>query len=151
MVGNGRKWAKNMFIGQYNHNLDDKNRLTVPAKFRNALSGTFFATVGLDKCISIYTSKDFETYTQKLETLDTNDRNARQLQRYVASNTFELECDSHGRILLPDGLVKHSGIDKDVILVGSFDHIEIWAKEKWSAYEKSAESSFEDIAETLVK
>ena len=140
-----------MFTGQYNHSLDDKKRLTVPAKFRNDLGGNFYITVGFDKCISIYTEKGFGEYSAKMMSLNSNRPETRQLQRYIFGNANQCQCDSHGRIILPDNLLTQAHISKDVVLVGSIDHIEVWAKDYWSAYESKAAESFEEVAAKLAE
>lgn len=137
------------FFGQYNHTLDEKNRVTVPAKYRTSLGDSFMATIGLDHCVAIYPHDAYDEYTQKMMARDQNKANVRRMQRYVSGNSFDLSLDRQGRIVLPESLITLAGIKKNVVVAGNMDHIEIWDAEKREEYLKSMPLEFEKLAEEL--
>ncbi len=152
MYNGGSKWEKvgdYMFIGQYNHALDEKNRLTIPSKFRDKLGFNAVMTIGFDQCIAIYPASEWETFNERLNNLNTDKAAVRQYVRVFLGNASECECDSHGRVIIPPNLKKSGGIEKEVVLIGLSNHIEIWAKDKWVAYEQEASMSIDEIAEQL--
>ncbi|MDD4123244.1 MAG: division/cell wall cluster transcriptional repressor MraZ [Bacilli bacterium] len=138
-----------MFIGQYSHTIDDKSRLTIPAKFRDKIGSDAVMTIGFDECISIYTSLEWEKLQEKLLTLNTNSSDARKHLRMFAGSASDCLCDSHGRVIIPQNLLNHANINKDVVLVGTINHIEIWSKENWQKYEREALETFDEVAEKL--
>lgn len=139
-----------MFIGQFSHNLDDKKRLIIPSKFRNELGNDAVMTVGNDQCIAVYTANEWQLLQQKLLSLNVNSSDARKHIRIIAGSASSFSLDSQGRVILPPNLLKHSEINKEVVLVGNLDHIEIWAKEKWDKYYEEASSDFDEISENLI-
>lgn len=140
-----------MFMGEYRHSLDAKNRIIIPAKFREELGNTFVVTKGLDGCLTIYTESEWEKIIEQLEKLPTTKKEARQYVRYLTSKASECEIDGQGRIQLPQVLVNSAEMKKKCVVVGTADHVEIWAEERWNAYEEEASESFESIAETLTE
>ena len=140
-----------MFMGEYRHSLDAKNRMIIPAKFRDELGNTFVVTKGLDGCLTVYTSSQWTKIIEKLEKLPTTKKEARQYVRYLTSKASECELDGQGRIQLPQVLVAAADIKKKCVVVGAADHVEIWSEERWNAYEEEAAESFESIAETLTE
>ena len=138
-----------MFIGEYRHNLDTKGRIIVPAKFREQLSNNIILTRGLDGCITIYTLDQWKEIYEQLKKLPSTKREARMYIHMLTSKAAEVEIDRQGRILIPAGLIKEAKIEKESVIVGAFDHIEIWAENAWDSYYKEASESFEDIAESL--
>ncbi len=140
-----------MFMGEYRHSLDAKNRIIIPAKFREELGNTFIVTKGLDGCLTIYTENEWEKIIERLEKLPTTKKEARQYVRYLTSKASECEIDGQGRIQLPQVLVASAEMKKKCVVVGAADHVEIWAEERWNAYEEEASESFESIAETLTE
>ena len=135
------------FIGEYYHSVDVKGRMNIPVKFRELLGDSFVVTRGLDKCLSIYPTEAFQAFAQKLQSLPISDKNARQFVRFFLSGAVECELDKQGRILLPAPLRKAAGIEKDVILAGMMERIEIWDKDKWE--DKTASDNMEDIAASM--
>ena len=127
---NGRKWgAIVMLMGEYNHTIDAKGRLIVPAKFREVLGDEFVVTKGLDNCLFVYPNDEWQKFEEKLQTLPLTNKNARQFTRFFLAGSVEV--DKHGRILLPSVLREFAGLEKDVVLVGVASRIEIWSKDRW--------------------
>lgn len=133
-----------MFMGQYNHTIDAKGRIFVPAKFREALGDQFIVTMGLDGCLFLYPTEAFQAFAQQLRTLP-GTKEARQIQRFFLSGASSLEPDKQGRILLPQAQREHAELEKDVIFVGVLDKIEIWSLKRWE------ENSFENMDEAAEK
>lgn len=139
-----------MFLGEYQHSLDIKGRITVPAKFREELGARFYATKGLDNCIFLYPQEEWKSIECKISVLPFTRSDVRSFTRFFFSGASELEIDRQGRILLPPNLREYADIEKDLIIIGVGSRIEIWSNEKWANYNQSAESSYELIAENLV-
>ena len=129
-----------MFMGQYNHTIDSKGRLIVPSKYRELLGEEFVLTKGLDGCLVIYPMEEWETFENKLRTLPLTNKNARTFSRFFVSGACTCELDKQGRILVPQPLREFAGLDKDVVLTGAINTIEIWNKEAWAR-----NSDFENI------
>lgn len=138
-----------MFLGEFQHTLDDKGRLTIPAKFRDGLGSRFIVTRGLDGCLFAYPLAEWQVLEARLKTLPLTKADARAFVRFLFSGAAEGELDRQGRITLPQSLREYAKIDKDVVVVGVSNRVEIWAKESWEQYVAQAETSFEDIAESL--
>lgn len=139
-----------MFMGEFQHSVDGKGRLIIPAKLREGLGDKFIATKGLENCLFIFPPAEWENFTEKLKTLPVASGAARQFTRLFFSGATECEVDPQGRILLPANLREYAGIDKDVMIVGVSTRVEIWAKPKWEEYCQKAEESFEETAEKLL-
>ena len=135
-----------MFMGEYNHSIDAKGRIIVPAKFREELGDEFVVTLGLDGCLFLYPNAEWEEFVAQLKQLPGN-RQARQLQRYFLAGAVNCEVDKQGRILLPAVLREFAGIEKDAVLVGVGSRIEIWSKDKWM--EANTFDDMEEIAEHM--
>ncbi|MCR4806336.1 MAG: division/cell wall cluster transcriptional repressor MraZ [Lachnospiraceae bacterium] len=135
-----------MFMGEYNHTIDAKGRLIVPARFREQLGEAFVITNGNDGCLNIYTNEDWETFLGKLQLLP-NNRDKREIVRKFVAQANMVEIDKQGRILVPPALREHAGLEKDVVLAGVIDKIEVWDKDRWE-YEAEADN-IDDIAERL--
>lgn len=118
-------------MGEYSHTIDEKGRLIIPSKFREQLGTEFVLTKGLDGCLSIYPKEEWETFVEKLRTLPLNDKNARTFSRFFVAGASMCELDRQGRILVPQTLREFAGLDKDVVLTGNLNRIEIWSKEAW--------------------
>jgi len=138
-----------MFIGEYEHNVDAKGRIAVPAKFRAKLSSNAIITRGLDHCLFVFTAKEWETLAQKLINLPLAQANSRAFVRLMMAGAMESEIDSQGRVLIPDYLRKYAGIEKQVVIAGLYNRIEIWNKDSWKEYKTRSESQSEEIAEKL--
>ncbi len=136
-----------MFMGEYNHTIDAKGRLSIPSKFRSILGTEFVISKGIDNCLYAYANEDWERFEKNLTSLPLIDKGARQFARFFLAGAAQLELDSQGRILLPAPLREFAGLEKDVVLVGVGTRIEIWSKEKWDA--AGAEMDIEDITAAM--
>jgi MraZ protein len=138
-----------MFIGTYEHNIDDKGRLAIPARFRDELQETFFATRGLDKCLFIFPRNEWERQLSEFSKLPLTMRDARAYSRLFFSGACECELDRQGRINIPAYLREYAGLTKDAVVIGVMNRIEIWSREVWTSYRGLTEESYEEIAEKL--
>lgn len=139
-----------MFLGQYRHTLDEKGRLTIPARFREALAEGAYLTLGFDRNLRLLTQADFEEMAQKINHLSMTDPNIRQLRRLIFANASEAQLDRLGRTLLPQFLREFAGIQSEAIIVGVGEAIEIWSPEAWQAQEtliQDAEANAQRYAE----
>ncbi len=118
--------------GEYRHSIDAKGRLAMPAKLREELGERFTVTKGLDGCLAVYPEKEWEGLEQRIRSMPMS--KSRDLQRFFFSAAFDAEPDSQGRILLPANLRKHAGLTKETVIIGAFNHAEIWDAGKWDAY-----------------
>src|SRR5690554_2604312 len=139
-----------MFMGEYQHSIDAKGRLIIPAKFREELDEGAVITRGLDNCLFLFPSEEWSILEDKLKALPLTKNDARQFVRFLFSGATECEMDKQGRIILPANLREFAVIDKDAVVIGVSSRVEIWSKEKWESYVQVAEESFEDIAENIV-
>lgn len=121
-----------MFMGEYQHTIDQKGRAIVPAKFRDMLGELFVATLGLDGCLFLYPQEEWNHFVADLKNLP-GTKEARQLQRYFLAGAAECEIDKQGRILLPAKLREQAGLEKEILFVGVLSKIELWSKERWDA------------------
>lgn len=138
-----------MFIGEYQHNLDLKGRLAIPVKFREKLSGGAIITRGLDRCLFLFTLKEWETLAQKLVALPLAQANSRAFVRLMLAGAMDVEIDRQGRILIPDYLRKYAGFKKQAVIAGLYNRIEIWDSDNWKQYKTKTESASDEIAEKL--
>ena len=136
-----------MFMGEYNHIIDAKGRLIIPARFRELLGEEFILTKGLDGCLSIYPMDAWEAFETKLRALPLTNKNARTFTRFFVAGATNCELDRQGRILVPQTLREFAGLEKEVVLTGNLDRIEIWSKEKWS--ENCDYDDMDSIAESM--
>lgn len=141
--------TKNMFIGEYLHNLDEKWRLALPIKFRQDFAKGAVVTRGLDNCLFVYTNEEWQKLADKLATLPISKANTRAFARLMLAGAMDVELDSQGRIVLPEYLRSFAEIKKKVIVAGLYNRLEIWDEQKWSDYKKSTEKDSSDIAEAL--
>lgn len=144
------KRGDSMFMGEYQHTIDPKGRLIVPAKFREGLGEQFIATRGLDKCLFVYPLEEWKILEQKLKNLPVTQAEARSFVRFFFSGATECELDKQGRILIPANLREYGQLDKDVVFVGIASRVEIWAKERWDDYSATANENFDETAQRLV-
>lgn len=140
-----------MFIGEYQHSIDPKKRLAVPSKFRPELKNKIVITRGLDKCLFIYPVKVWEELAGKLGTLPVGESQTRSFIRLMLAGAIDCEIDKQGRILVPDFLKDYAGLNKNVIIAGVYNRLEIWDENKWKLYKKNAEKNSDEIAEQLGK
>ena len=136
-------------MGQYEHNVDRKGRLIMPAKFREDLGEHVVVNRGLDGCLYVYTMAQWEKVYEKLQTLPSTKKDARMYQRMMLSKASECEMDSQGRILIPSSLISLAGLEKECLIIGVADHVEIWSKARWEQLEEEQNDSFEEAAENL--
>lgn len=140
-----------MYIGEYQHSVDSKARLIIPAKFREYLGDKFIMTKGLDNCLFVYEMSEWEIIESKLKKLPLTSKNARAFMRFIFSGATECEADKQGRILIPNSLREHAAIEKDVVTIGVGNRLEIWSKEVWDNYNNDDSLSYENIAETMAE
>ena len=138
-----------MFIGEYNHNLDEKGRLAIPVKFREELKGGAVVTKGLDGCLFLYTIGEWKILADKLSHLPINQANTRAFARLMLAGAMDVALDKQGRIMIPDYLRKYVNLSKKVIINGLYNRLEIWDEENWEEYKKKTEADSGDIAEQL--
>ncbi|GFN30385.1 division/cell wall cluster transcriptional repressor MraZ [Paenibacillus xylaniclasticus] len=139
-----------MFMGEHQHSIDDKGRLIIPAKFREALGTTFIVTRGLDNCLFVYPMSEWSVLEQKLKALPLMKSDARAFTRFFFSGATECELDKQGRVNLPKHLCEYAKLDKECMVLGVSSRVEIWSKETWMGYYEQSEQAFNEIAEKLV-
>lgn len=140
-----------MFMGEYAHNIDKKGRIIIPAKFREELGDFIIITRGLDGCLSVYTKAQWEIIYEQLLKLPNTKKDARMFVRMMTSKAAECEIDNQGRILLPSSLIELAQLQKECMVIGAANHVEIWSKERWDPVDDEANDTFEDIAENLTE
>ena len=138
-----------MFMSEYNHTLDTKGRLIIPAKFREVLGEEFVISKGMDGCLFVYANDDWNAFEQKLTSLPLINKEARQFARFFLAGAATVEVDKQGRILLPVVLREYAGIEKDVVSVGVFNRVEIWDKDTFEAQTLGSEMSMEEAMDAL--
>ena len=126
-----------MFMGEYQHAIDNKNRIIVPSKFREALGDKFVITKGLDGCLYIYDMDEWGLLQEKLKKLPLTSKDARAFVRLFFSGANEVQLDKQGRALIPQNLIEYSKINKEIISIGVMSRIEIWSKERREEYNES--------------
>lgn len=139
-----------MLMGEYLHSIDGKGRLIFPAKFREALGESFIITKGLDNCLFVYTEAEWSILEEKLKKLPMAKPEARAFVRFFFAGAAESSCDKQGRVLVPPNLREHAQLEKDVVIIGVSNRIELWSKTRWDAYNEQIGPVVAEIAETLV-
>jgi len=140
-----------MFIGEYTHSVDGKNRLFVPTKFQKDLKQGIVVTRGLDSCLFVFTLKAWEEIATKLKSMPLTNQNSRAFARLMLAGAMEVKLDKQGRMLIPQYLKEFASLSKETVLAGLFDRIEIWNKESWEKYKKQTEKDSNKIAENLTE
>ena len=140
-----------MFLGEYQHTLDAKGRVSLPAKFRAEVTGSLVVSKGLDNCLYVYSADEYKRFVESLTTGSDFNSKKRQLRRFFVAGAQEAELDSAGRISLSPALREHAGLKKEIAVTGNGDRIEIWDAEAWATYNGEAEGSIEDLAEGLAE
>ena len=138
-----------MLLGEYEHTLDEKNRLTLPAKFREAFGDGVVVTRGMDGCLYAYGRGDFDRLADRVRSLDPLSRESRVMQRHFFSAASLAEPDKQGRIMIPGALLESAGLRREVVVAGVYDHLEIWDRATWRAHLEEVEGSAEHVAERL--
>lgn len=136
-----------MLIGEYEHSLDAKGRLIMPAKLREDIGEKFIITKGLDGCLFAFSLEEWKNFEQKLRTLPISNKDARAFSRFFFAGAIDCEIDKQGRFLISSNLREFAELNKDVVIVGMDSRIEIWSKEKWTACDN--EISADEIAEKM--
>ena len=142
--------VEHMFLGQYHHNLDEKGRLTIPARFRDALAEGAYLTQGFDRNLRLLTQADFEVMAEMVNRLSMTNPDIRQLRRLIFANASEVQLDRIGRTLIPQFLRDFAGLDSEAVVVGVGEAIEIWSPEAWAEQEgmiQDAEANAQRFAE----
>ncbi len=138
-----------MFIGEFTHTVDTKNRIAVPSKFRNELGEKMIITRGLDACLFAYPVRVWEKMAEKLSAFPIGDASARSFVRLLLAGATDTEVDKQGRIVLPEYLRSYAGVKKTVIVAGLYDRIEIWDEKRWNVYKTKAEKDTDSVAQKL--
>ncbi len=156
----GEKWSevgnrsqgvgKPMFMGEYQHSIDEKGRIIIPARFRELLGSSFVITRGLDSCLFVYPMSEWGMMEHKLKSLSLMKSEARAFSRFFFSGATECQWDKQGRVNVPAVLRQYAKLDKDCAVLGVSNRVEIWNKELWERYCEESEGSFNEIAEKLV-
>ena len=138
-----------MLIGQYEHTIDAKKRLALPAKFRGELGDKIIITRGIEGCLAVYTETEWKIMSDKLATLTISQAEARSFTRLILAGAMEVTLDKLGRILVPDYLKDYAGLKKNVVVCGLSNRLEVWDSEKWETYKKEAEKGVDEIVSKL--
>lgn len=138
-----------MFIGEYQHTLDTKGRMFVPAKFRDDLGDTFIVTLGLDNCLFVFPQEEFDRLKAKLDAISITNKDARTFARFFFARASECEMDKQGRIMLPATLREYAGLTKDVTVVGVSNRVELWNTEAWESTHSFENFSPDELSEKM--
>ena len=139
-----------MFMGEYQHNIDTKGRIIIPAKFRQDLGDKLVVTRGMDGCLFGYPMSEWEKVEQKIDTLPVNKKESRYFTRFFFSAAVECEFDKQGRINIPSTLRDYAKIEKKCVVVGVSNRFEIWSDDRWNDFSNDAEQNFNEIAENMI-
>lgn len=150
----GKVWINNfMLIGEYIHTIDEKNRVSLPVKFRKEMGKKIIITPGLGQCLFIFTTKEWVKVSKKLSSSDADlsflKADQRNFNRYIFGRAAEIEVDSIGRILIPDFLKDRVGLKNRAAIIGVEDRVEVWSEKQWSAQKEIVEKQAEQLAEKL--
>lgn len=139
-----------MFIGEYRHSIDEKGRLIIPAKFRQELGETFVITRGLERCLFVYPLSEWRILESKLKNLPFTKKDARAFTRFFFSGAIDCELDKQGRVTITSVLREYATIQKECVIIGVSNRVEVWSKDVWEQYVSESEESFSEIAENLM-
>jgi MraZ protein len=139
-----------MFIGTYEHTIDEKSRLTLPRRFRDALGAGVVLTRGLDRNVAVYPRETWKVSVEdRISALDPLSREARDLRTFFFSGAAEADLDAQGRVLVPAVLTRHAGLEREVVVAGNYDHLQLWSPGAWERHLHAVEGSAEHAAERL--
>ena len=138
-----------MLLGEYEHSIDTKGRIAMPAKLREGLGGKFIITKGLDGCLFVYAMDEWQRVEQKLASLPMSRKTARDFTRFLFGGACEGECDKQGRVLLPASLRRYAGLEREAVIVGVGSRAEIWDPAKWQQYNEESAEDVNELAEQL--
>ncbi len=144
----GKKWGDPMLMGEYHHNLDEKNRLIIPSKLREEMGDLFVLTRGLDGCLFIYPKEEWDCIIEKYKELP-NTRDARNFMRFFLAGATECSFDKQGRISISSPLMRYAELEKECVIIGVNDHLEVWCENNWEDFMDTNEREFSDIADNL--
>ncbi len=150
-----RKWrtiwkkVSTLLTGEFNHSIDAKGRLIVPSKFRDILGEDFVVTKGMDGCLFLYPNNEWKIFEEKLRTLPLTNKNARAFVRFFLGSAVDGGLDKQGRVLISSALRSFAGLEKEVVLVGVLDRVEIWDKAKWDENNAVVEDDMDNIASQM--
>lgn len=137
-----------MLMGEYHHSIDDKGRLIIPSKLRDELGNNFIVTRGLDNCLFVYSKEEWSNVINKYKELP-NTKDARNFMRFFLSGATQVDFDKQGRINISQPLVKYASLEKDCVIIGVSERLEIWSKENWEKFINDNEDDLSDIADKL--
>lgn len=140
-----------MFIGEYQHSIDEKGRVAIPVKFRNLLKKGAVVTRGIDNCLFLYPKEQWNKIAGKLANMPVSQARARAFSRLMLAGAMEADFDNQGRISLPEYLRGFAGLKKKAIIAGLYDRLEIWDEENWNKYKETSEKESAAIAESLTE
>ncbi len=140
-----------MFVSEYYHTIDSKGRIIIPAKIREELLENFVVNKGLDGCLNIYTASRWDDIYANLLKIPQTKKEVRKYIRVMTSNAIICNVDNQGRVVISAQLIKAANLEKECVVVGAGDHVEIWAKDKWIEYIDEANDCFEDISEAITE
>lgn len=138
-----------MLLGEYEHSIDSKGRMAMPAKLREGLGAKFIITKGLDGCLFVYSMDEWQHVEQKLASLPMSRKTARDFTRFLFGGACEAECDKQGRVLLPANLRRYAALERDAVIVGVGSRAEIWDAAKWQQYNEESAEDVNELAEQL--
>lgn len=138
-----------MFMGEFHHNIDEKGRLIIPSKFRNELGSKFIVTRGIEECLFVYSIDEWNKMVDELKTLPFTRKDARTFTRMFLSGATECELDNNGRINIPSPLTSYASLNKECVVIGVNERLEIWSNEKYEEFFNSNIGRFDEIAENL--
>lgn len=138
-----------MFIGEYQHTLDDKGRLAIPVKFRNKLTGGAVVTRGLDNCLFVYSMAEWKKLAEKLAALPMSQADSRAFARLMLAGATDVRVDKQGRVMIPEYLREYAGLSKDAVVAGLFNRMEVWDRATWDKYKTKTEKKADAIAEKM--
>lgn len=138
-----------MFMGEYHHTIDDKGRLIIPSKFRTELGESFVITRGLENCLFVYSLVEWNKIVDKLKKLPFTKKDARNFTRFFLSGATITELDKQGRANIQTSLIDYASLEKDCVVIGVNDRLEIWSKDKWEEFFNANSNQLSDIAENL--
>ena len=138
-----------MLMGEFHHNIDDKARLVMPSKFREELGESFVITRGLDGCLFVYSNVEWQKLVEKLKNLPFTKKDARSFLRFFLSGATNCTLDKQGRMIIPTPLVSYANLNKECLVIGMYDRLEIWSREKFDVMFKEIVENMSDLAESL--
>ena len=141
-----------MLLGEYEHTIDAKNRVTLPSRFRAAFAQGVFLARGVDRCVALYTPESWERHiSSRLDGMDQMSRRTRDMRRLIYAGAMDAQLDRQGRVVVSPALIEHAGLGHEVIVAGLFDHAEVWDRAAWRARIEEVQNNAELVAEHLAE